>query len=147
MFSRCLGFNATLFAIHVRPEAFDQVRCLFGPQPVTEKTILSRILVLAGVPEERIDDLEERLRVRTGIGFDRRNPSEWARSVKVPTMIYQVHDDVLTKPEDVRTIFDSIPTPQKKLMWIHGTSVRWDGYLEFQRRPEPMLEWLATYMP
>jgi hypothetical protein len=23
---------------------------------------------------------------------------------------------------------------------------RWDGYLEFQRRPEPMLEWFAKHM-
>jgi hypothetical protein len=30
----------------------------------------------------------------------------------------------------------------KKLQWIEGATARWDGYLEFQRRPQPMLEWL-----
>jgi hypothetical protein len=35
---------------------------------------------------------------------------------------------------------------QKKLQWIEGTTARWDGYLEFQRRPQPMLDWFAQYM-
>ena len=46
-----------------------------------------------------------------------------------------------------QTIFDNIPVVDKKLHWIHGTSARCDGYLEFQRRPEPMLEWFEKHMP
>ena len=34
----------------------------------------------------------------------------------------------------------------KKLQWIGGTTTRWDGYLEFQRRPQPMLGWFARYI-
>jgi uncharacterized protein len=30
--------------------------------------------------------------------------------------------------------------------WIHGTTRCWDGYLEFQRHPEPMLDWFAEHM-
>ena len=44
------------------------------------------------------------------------------------------------------TAFDNIPVADKKLQWIHGTTRRWDGYLEFQRHPEPMLGWYATHM-
>jgi uncharacterized protein len=64
----------------------------------------------------------------------------------VPTFLYQVHDDVLTEPSDVQTMFDNIPIADKKLQWIHGTTRRWDGYLEFQRHPGPMLEWFAKHM-
>jgi uncharacterized protein len=32
-----------------------------------------------------------------------------------------------------------MPVADKKLHWIHGTTARWDGYLEFQRRPQPIL--------
>jgi uncharacterized protein len=39
-----------------------------------------------------------------------------------------------------------IPVAEKKLQWIEGTTARWDGYLEFQRRPQPMLDWFAQYM-
>ena len=41
---------------------------------------------------------------------------------------------------------DNIPVADKKLKWIHGTTRRWDGYLEFQRRPGPMLDWFAKHM-
>ena len=64
----------------------------------------------------------------------------------VPTLLYQVHDDVLTEPSDVQTMFDNIPVTDKKLLWIRDSTARWDGYLEFQRRPQPMLEWFASHM-
>jgi hypothetical protein len=57
-----------------------------------------------------------------------------------------VRDDVLTRPDDVQTMFDNIPLADKKLQWIDGSTARWDGYLEFQRRPTPMLEWFAQHM-
>ena len=146
LFSRCLGCSSTFAAMTQFPKAFDGVRCLVGPQPVTMKTIVQRRLALLGVPADRIDDLEQRVTLRTSIGFARRAPQEWARTVHVPAFLYQVHDDVLTEPTDVQTMFDNIPVADKKLQWIHGTTRRWDGYLEFQRHPEPMLEWFAKHM-
>jgi hypothetical protein len=66
------------------PEVFVGVRCLVGPQPVTMKTIVQRRLAMAGVPAEHIDDLEQRLLLRTSISFARRAPQQWARNVPVP---------------------------------------------------------------
>ena len=146
LFSRCLGCSSTFAAMAQFPAAFDGVRCLVGPQPVTMKTIVQRRLALLGVPADRIDDLEQRVIVRTSIGFARRAPREWAGNVRVPTFLYQVRDDVLTEPADVQAMFDNIPVADKKLAWIQGTTRRWDGYLEFQRHPEPMLEWFAQHM-
>ncbi|WP_394839468.1 lysophospholipase [Pendulispora rubella] len=147
LFSRCLGCNATFHAMTKEPQAFDGVRCLLGPQPVTPKTISEQLLVRAGVPAERIEDLDTYVLRRTGIGFAARDTKDWAKSVCVPTFLYQVHDDVLTKPSDVQTMFDNIPVADKKLHWIRETSARWDGYLEFQRRPKPMLDWFESHMP
>jgi uncharacterized protein len=146
LFSRCLGCSSTFAAMTQFPEAFGGVRCLVGPQPVTMKTIVARRLALLGVPADRIDELEQRVILQTSIGFARRAPQEWARNVRVPTFLYQVHDDVLTEPADVQAMFDNLPVADKKLQWIHGTTRRWDGYLEFQRHPEPMLEWFAKHM-
>ena len=115
--------------------AFEGVRCLVGPQPVTARTILTRRLAAAGVPKDRVDDLDQRLVLRTGIGLARRVPQEWARRVCVPTFLYQVRADLLTEPRDVQAMFDNIPLADKTLQWIDGTTARWDGYLEFQRRP------------
>jgi uncharacterized protein len=146
LFSRCMGCSSTFAAMARDPGAFDGVRCLVGPQPVTMKTIVERRLAMQGVAPDRIDDLERLVVLRTSYGFARRAPREWAKSVCVPTFLYQVHDDVLTEPSDVQTMFDNIPVADKKLEWIYGTTARWDGYLEFQRRPEPMLEWFETHM-
>ena len=146
LFSRCLGCSSTFRAMADDREAFKNVRCLVGPQPVTMKIIVERRLVLMGVPASRIADLEERIVLGTGIGFARRAPQEWAKKVCVPTFLYQVRDDVLTDPSDVQTMFNNIPVADKKLHWIRDTTARWDGYLEFQRRPRPLLDWFAKYM-
>ena len=146
LFSRCLGCSSTFAAMTQFPDAFEGVRCLLGPQPVTMKTIIQRRLAMAGVPADRIDDLERRLVLATSIGFAPRAPQQWARNVRVPAFLYQVRDDVLTEPGDVQAMYDNIPHPDKKLQWIDGTTRRWDGYLEFQRRPVPMLEWLTEHM-
>jgi hypothetical protein len=146
LFSRCLGCSSTFCAMTKQRRAFDGVRCLVGPQPVTMKIIMTRRLALSGIPADRIQDLEQRLVLRTSIGFGPRAPQEWAKNVCVPTFLFQVHDDVLTDPSDVQTMFDNIPVADKTLHWIRGTSARWDGYLEFQRRPEPALEWFEKHM-
>ena len=87
-----------------------------------------------------------RIRLRTSVGLEQRTPVEWARNVRVPTFLYQVRDDSVTDPSDVQAMFDNIPVAEKKLQWIEGTTARFDGYLEFQRRPQPMLDWLAQHM-
>ena len=122
------------------------MRCLVGPQPVDTKTIVERELALAGIPADRIDDLDRRIVLKTSFGFARRNPWGWAKGVCVPTLLYQVRDDVLTHPSDVQTMFDNIPVADKKLFWIEGTSRRWDGYTYFQREPQQMLEWFRSHM-
>jgi uncharacterized protein len=146
LFSRCLGCSSTFAAMQQFPEAFDGVRCLVACQPVTPRTIIERRLAAVGL-SERIDDLEQLIRLRTSIGFAPRNPREWAKSVHVPTYVYQVRNDSLTYPSDVQTMFDNIPLAEKELQWIEGTTARFEGYLEFQRRPEPMLAWFVKYMP
>ncbi len=145
LFSRCLGCSSTFSALARFPEEFEGVRCLVGAQPVTASTIMGRRLAALGLGD-RLGDLEERIRLRTGIGFGPRSPREWARHVHLPTLLYQVRDDILTEPGDVQAMFDNLPAAEKQLRWIEGTTARWDGYLEFQRRPESMLDWFARHL-
>jgi uncharacterized protein len=145
LFSRCMGASSTFAAMTQFPEAFDGVRCLVAPQPVTARTIVERRLAALGLGD-RVDELDRHVIMRTSVGFAQRNVREWAKSVRVPTFLYQVREDTLTHPSDVQTMFDNIPLAEKKLQWIDGTTARFDGYLEFQRRPRPVLEWFAKYM-
>ena len=145
LFSRCMGAVATFAAMTRSPAAFDGVRCLVSPQPVTPRIIVERRLAVMGLGD-RLDDFNTLIRLRTSVGLEQRIPQEWARNVRVPTFLYQVRGDILTHPSDVQAMFDNIPVAEKKLQWIEGTNARWDGYLEFQRRPQPMLDWFAQYM-
>jgi len=145
LFSRCMGGVSTFAAMTRFPEAFDGVRCLVSPQPVTPRYIVQRRLALLGLGD-RLDDFDTLIRLNTSVGLDRRVPQEWAKNVRVPTFLYQVRRDSVTDPSDVQAMYDSIPVADKKLQWIEGTTARWDGYLEFQRRPAPMLDWFAKHM-
>ncbi|MFL6056249.1 MAG: alpha/beta hydrolase family protein [Actinoallomurus sp.] len=128
------------------PQAFEDVRCLVACQPLSPRMVLERGLERKGVPAEWTDEIDRRIRLRTGFGLDAMSPVDAARSVRTPTLVYQVHDDLMTRPADVQAIFDAVPDRDdlaKELFWIHGITRRWNGYLHFQHDPSRILDWLA----
>ncbi len=146
LFSRCLGCNATIFAMAKHPEYFRDVRCMIAVQPLSVRIIMERMLELHGVPAETIDDVERQIFLKTSRKLDDLSPVESAKSVAVPTLMYQVHDDLMTQPSDVQSIFDNVSAKEKQLFWIQGTTRRWDGYNYFQKNPDQVLDWFATHM-
>ena len=75
LFSRCMGAVSTFAAMTRFPAAFDGVRCLVSPQPVTPRFIAERRLAVMGLGG-RLDDFNTLLRLRTSIGLERRVPQE-----------------------------------------------------------------------
>ncbi|WP_328609883.1 hypothetical protein OG943_12370 [Amycolatopsis sp. NBC_00345] len=147
LFSRCLGANATFFAMQRAPQEFADVRCLVACQPASPRALLEPRLERLGIPAGRMDELDRLIRLRTGFGLDEMSPVAAAGCVRVPTFLYQVYDDVMTRPSDVQSVFDAIPADvPKELFWIRGTTRRWDGYLHFQRAPGRILEWLSRHL-
>jgi pimeloyl-ACP methyl ester carboxylesterase len=148
LFSRCLGADATLFAMERAPREFTGIRCLVACQPLSPRMVIERTLERRGIPAECIAELDSRIRLRTSFDLDSMSPVNAARSVRTPTLLYQVHDDVMTRPTDVQAIFDAIPGREgieKELFWIRGTTRRWDGYRHFQNDPARILDWLARH--
>jgi pimeloyl-ACP methyl ester carboxylesterase len=145
LFSRCMGANATMFAMRAEPAAFEGVRALVAPQPLSPRVTMEQSLAAAGIPARYIDELEQRIRVHTGFWLDDMSPVEPARHVNVPTLLYQVHDDVLTRTDDVQAVYDNIPV-EKDLFWIEGSTRRWDGYRYFAQRPERVLDWFDRHL-
>lgn len=145
LFSRCLGCNSTMFAMQQYPEYFEGVRCLVGAQPLSVRATLERDLERLGIPEH-IEDMDHQIRLITSFRLDDLSPIEAAKSIHIPTFLYQVHDDLMTTPRDVQAMFDNIPGDEKKLYWIQGTTRRWDGYAYFGKYPEQMLDWFEAYM-
>lgn len=146
LFSRCMGGNATMYAMSRRPDAFEGVRCMVSPQPLSPGVALARALERMGIGADAMPALDERIRLKTSYRIAQFSPVPWAASVRIPTFLYQVLDDVYTRPEDIQAMFDAIPVPEKKLSWIPGTTRRWDGYTHFQRKPDEILDWFARYM-
>jgi uncharacterized protein len=146
LFSRCVGGNATMFAMTRRPEVFDGVRCMVSPQPLSSRVALERALERFGMPAGYMADLNERIKLVTSFDIDEFSPVPWATSVMVPTFLYQVRDDLYTRPSDVQAMYDNIPVAEKQLFWIEETTRRWDGYTYFQGDPSQMLDWFDRYM-
>lgn len=146
LFSRCAGGNATLFAMSRRPDAFQGVRCLVSPQPMSSRVAAERAMERLGIPATYLDDLNHRVRLQTSFTIDQFSPVPWAKNVMIPTFLYQVRDDLNTRPSDIQAMYDNIPVAEKRLHWIEGTTRRWDGYTYFQREPQQMLDWFERFM-
>ena len=146
LFSRCLGCNATMFAMARRPDLFEGVRCLVGAQPLSPSFYLEKQLGFMGIPATRMAELDTYIRLVTGFDLEGLSPLRAAEAVTTPTLLYQVHDDALSMPDDVQGIFDALAVQDKDLLWIRGTTRRWDGYTYFQREPQLMLDWFAQHM-
>jgi hypothetical protein len=86
------------------------------------------------------------LRGRDRVTAELRGPSTIRLHARELAGMERPRGDILTDPSDVQAMYDNIPVADKKLQWIEGTTARWDGYLEFQRRPQPMLDWIARYI-
>ena len=146
LFSKCLGCNATLHAMSRHPDHFEDVRCMVGAQPLSPGYFLEKQLSFLGIPRERMSELDEYIRMITSFSLRQLSPVDVAKNAVLPVYLYQVHDDTMTSPEDVQTIFDSIPVSDKEVFWIRGETRRWDGYTYFQRHPQQILEWLGERM-
>ncbi|MFD3308640.1 alpha/beta hydrolase family protein [Streptomyces sp. NPDC058656] len=143
LFSRCLGANSTFAAMRQDEKAFQGIKCLVACQPVSDDVIMRRMLDILGVGGDRIDELDRRVKLSTSIGFQERPDAAWAKYVRIPTYLYGVYEDSLTVPSDLEEMFKALDVEDKRLEWVRDTTARWDGYLEFQRRPEPILDWLS----
>lgn len=83
---------------------------------------------------------------RNGFRLEELTPVPYAKYVKIPIKIVQVHDHFRTKPEDVQMIYDSLGTKEKELFWIKNEKERFQGYNYFVKNPKEMLDWFAKYM-
>jgi len=136
LFSPCMGGSPTFRAMQRYAAAFDGIRCLVSPQPVTTRLIVERRLGLMGLAAH-LERFNTYVRLRTSVGLEERVPQEWAKSVSVPTLLYQVRADSLTHPSDVQAMFDNIPVADKRLFRIEGTTAPQAGENSVRFRPRP----------
>jgi hypothetical protein len=140
-----LGANSTVVAMTQYPEEFRHILAMIALQPAAPRGFVEAALDGAGIADGR-ESFDNALNRRSGYRLDDFRPIEEARSVTVPTLVAQVHDDFTMPPSYVQAIYDTISAEDKKLFWIEGTDLRFQGYNYFGEHPELLLEWFDTHM-
>src|SRR5512132_2637708 len=92
------------------------------------------------------DRLDRAVHERTGFHLEEQSPLTYAHAITVPTLVAQVHDDVMTTPKDVQAIYDAIPVDDKKLDWIEDRALRFEGYNYFSDHPEVAASWFDDHV-
>ena len=143
--SQCMGCNSTFIAMEKHPEEFEHVSCMIALQPLSAAPFIERALSDQGV-ENAVARFNERYSYYCSFRHTDSNAIARADKVTVPTMVVQVKDDRTTKPSDAQGIHDLLPNPDKKLLWIEGTPVRYEGYRYFSKNPAEMVAWYDTHL-
>jgi pimeloyl-ACP methyl ester carboxylesterase len=145
LYSRCLGANSTVVAMTKYPAEFRHILAMIALQPAAPRGFVESALDRAGIVDGR-ESFDRALHRRSGYRLDDFRPIEDTTAVTVPTLVAQVHDDFTMPPPYVQKIYDTISATDKKLFWIEGTDLRFQGYNYFGEHPELILEWFDTHM-
>lgn len=147
LLSRCMGGNATIHAMTLFPEHFASVKAMILVQAVSGHTFVEQGAKNLGLDvaattkafDKRIHDL-------TGFHLSELTPIPYAKNVTCPTLFAQVRKDSLIDSKDSQEIFDNLGSKMKDMIWIEGTTRRFDGYNYFAEKPKEMLEWFGRYV-
>ena len=143
--SLCMGCNATFIAMEKHPEEFEDIACMIALQPLSAAPFIERALTDNGV-EYAVEKFDERYSYYSSFRHGDSNAIARAHAVKCPTLLVQVKDDPTTKPSDAEGIYERLPHPDKDLLWITDTAVRYEGYRYFSQNPDPMIAWYNTHL-
>lgn len=147
LLSICLGCNSTIIAMDKHPEYFEDVKCMIALQPISLKYFIEKAAEGMNLKvKEATDYFNEKLRSVNGFSLDELTPLPYAKSVTVPTKVFQVHDDFRTDVADVQEIYNRLLSKEKELYWIEGTNERFQGYNFFSKNPQYMLQWFDKYV-
>jgi hypothetical protein len=97
LLSVCLGCDSTMVAMNKHPEEFTYIKTLLALQHVSARPFIERAAENAEIANG-VEMFDTAIHKLTGFHVDELSPIEHAKAVTVPTLVVQVHDDVLTKP-------------------------------------------------
>lgn len=127
------------------PLRFAEIQALILLQPLDGRSIGEQFSNLMAF-EGGYDRLDRAVHERIGLHLEEQSPLTYAHAITVPTLVTQVHGDVMTRPEDVQAVYDAIPVDDKRLDWIEGTTRRFDGYNYFSDHPEVAAGWFDDHV-
>ena len=114
-------------------------------QPVSGLYIVEEFVKSVGI-EDGYDKFDKAVHERTGFHLSEQSPLKHVKAVTGPTLVAQVHDDTMTRPQDVQDIYHAIPVAETSLYWMEGTDRRFDGYNFFGAHRELPIEWFDKHI-
>ena len=144
LLSICLGADSTFVAYKKYPKEFEDIKAMVALQPVSARPLVERINKEMGI-DFGCEVFDSAYFNKTGFHMDELSPGDYAPFVFTPTLVIQVHDDSMSFPEDVQSIYDKIGAKDKKLYWIGGTTRRFDGYNFLAKDASLMLDWFSSH--
>jgi hypothetical protein len=145
LLSVCLGPDSTAVAWSKHPEEFSEIQAMVILQPVSARPVIEEFVKGIGMPDG-YEEFDKAVHERTGFHLAEQSPLEHVKAVTVPTLVAQVHDDTMTRPEDVQSIYGALPVEDKDLHWIEGTDHRFDGYNYFGEHPAVPIDWFDKHL-
>jgi hypothetical protein len=112
LLSVCLGADSTAVAWSKHPEEFSEIQAMVMLQPVSGRYIVEEFVKGIGL-DDGYEKFDKAVHERTGFHLSEQSPLDHVKAVTVPTLVAQVHDDTMTRPEDVQEIYDAIPVAEK----------------------------------
>lgn len=147
LLSRCMGGNATMHAMTLFPQYFQDVKAMILLQAVSGHAFVEKGAKDAGFNvDDTVKVFDKRIHDLTGFYLKELTPIPCAKNVTCPTLFAQVRKDTLINTKDSQEIFDNLGSKEKELVWIEGTTRRFDGYNYFAEKPREMLEWFGKYV-
>ena len=145
--SMCMGANATLRAMEKHPEEFDGIKSWILIQPLHGKTCIERSCEAMGIDSvEGTKEFEPINKKLTGLSFEDHNMRPLIKGVKIPTLVLQVRNDMVSREPDIQEIYEMLQVRDKKIIWIEDTPWRFHGYTYFSEHPEQMIKWYDSFM-
>lgn len=145
--SMCMGANSTLRAMEKVPEAFKDIKCWILIQPLHGQTCIERSCEAMGINvDEGITEFAPINEELTGLGFDDHNMRPLIKHVKIPTLMLQVRQDMVSRESDIQELYDNLEVEDKDIIWVEDTPWRFHGYTYFSEHPEKMVMWYKKYM-
>lgn len=144
LYSQCYGTVATMKAMEKSPEDFADIEAYVNIQPLTPDGFVTGVSQHMKMEhDDNVLVFSDALKKRTGYSAD--DGASPAEAVTMPTLVVQVRKDWRTTNESIEDIYERLSTDDKELLWIDDVEERLEGYNYFARKPEKLLEFLASH--
>ena len=144
--SMCMGANSTLRAMEKQPDAFVDIKSWILIQPLHGQTFIERSCEAMGIDVQKgIEEFAPINTELTGLTFEDHDMRPLIKHVKIPTLMLQVRQDMISRESDIQELFDNLDVEDKDIVWIEDTPWRFHGYTYFSDHPEKMIRWYDAH--